>query len=395
MSNEFKKKLAIKFLIYSLGVSILPVMGIYIVSGNYLSDLGDFLVEVNEDLNRVVEEGVGFDEGELSIEKVVERFNEMSILMNHSIESVESTNYIILLLSLMMVTLCAFMVIIKVKGDIQFIGEGLLAIGDRDFSKRLEINRSDEIGVVVREFNRMAKNLEDKEKILNHLLEEDLFMQSMPKLSELKIIANNLSKGGGRHFGYIHLPFKRLAFFIVDSIEEKNLGEKKLDLFLRNYFQFFFRHEFENYVRVDDFCNSLNQKLLLLGKRYNFYINGFCGVLDLKSYRLTFVNNGFKGAIYFSGSGKGIQSVSNIKGRSYGRMDKYKQKTIQLERRDKLLFFNQNLRFESSQQGYSISLNNHLQETILESSFINLLKKLPGMVVDGRIGETTILFEIL
>ncbi|HEO66095.1 MAG TPA: hypothetical protein ENI73_09540 [Spirochaetes bacterium] len=380
-------RLMAKFLFYSLFISLFPVTVLYLNSTSYFTSVSQLLNQTNEALT-VVSKGQSVSEDkQKSLEQVQQSFNRWTTETNSKVDSILWDSYTVMGLTLIWTLSVALIIIIRFKRRLVPLETGFHQLMNNQFSYRIEPIKKDGIGRISELINTLAQHLENKENILKHFLDQHLYDQAIPEFPELTITANQSPRGRTGYFSSMQLSKSKLAFMIIDPMEGQTMN-----LFLTNYFQYYFKNEFKESVPLDEFCSALNQKLLPIGEKTRFSVGAFCGIVDLEAYQLSYVSSGFKGAICLS-EDHGVQSLKSGD-LPFGGLTTFTVELCRFKKGDKILFYNSPLTFEASQGVYSLCIDQTNEYFIKESSFLELLNKLPEVVKDGQIGECSVLFEL-
>ncbi len=381
-------RLMAKFLFYSLFISLFPVTVLYLNSTSYFTSVSQLLNETNEALTIVSKSQSANGDQQKSLEKVQQSFNRWTTETNSQIDSVLWDSYIVMGLTLIWTISVALIIILRFKRRLIPLETGFYQLMNNQFSYRIAPIKKDDIGRMSELINTLAQHLENKENVLKHFLDQHLYDQMIPEFPELTITVNQSPKGRTGYFSSMQLSEHKLAFMILDPMEGQ-----PMNLFLTNYFQYYFKNEFKESVPLDEFCRTLNQKLLPIAEKTKFSLGAFYGIIDLEAYQLSYVSSGFKGAICLSAQDHGVQSLKSGD-LPFGGLTTFALELCCFKKGDKILFYNSSLTFEASQGVYSLCVDETNEYFIRESSFLGLLNKLPEVVKDGQIGECSILFEL-
>lgn len=178
------------------------------------------------------------------------------------------------------------------------------------------------------------------------LLKKDLLEQKTPQIPNLKVILQ--SQDYGKYCSYVQVAEKQWAFFLLKPSKEKT----QMDLFLRSYLHFFFLQKFRVNPNLENFMNTLDEKLFEVLSQVNWLLRAFCGVLDLENYELSFVNAGFHSALWIRSAGTFVQNLKSQQPSFLGQDRLFSEDTIQLELGDRLIFCSQSLHSQEKNSSF-------------------------------------------
>ncbi len=382
------KGLVAKFLLYSVFIALFPVTVLFLNSTSYFNSVNQLLDQTNIALSVVLKNQSAKEDSPKSLEKVQQSFNRWTTETNAAIASIIWDSYMVIGLTFVWILSVSLIIILRLKKRLNPIEEGFHQLMNNQLSYRIGPIKKGGLGRLAGLMNTLAEHLDNKEKVLKHFLDQHLYDQVIPDVPELAITVNQSSKGGMGYFSSIRLSERKLAFMIVDPMEGHTMN-----LFLTNYFQYYFKQEFNESVQLDEFCNTLNQKLFSISEKTKLSVAAFCGVIDLNTYQLAYVSSGFRGVLCLSAEDQGVQTLKN-EDLPFGGLNTFAVNLCYLKKGDNLLFYNSPITFGASQGDYNLCVDKTNDEFIRESSFLGLLNKLPEVVKAGQIGECSVLFEL-
>lgn len=390
-SNIFS---VIRFIVFAIILGVFPVLILHINTSFYFNDYNNYIQKTNERLSQILDAPTPHEEQIIDVQAL---FNERSKKSETALSSIISESTVITLLSLIFTALLAFLyykkVLHKYLHPVKETNSNESGIITEE-SSQSEIEEEQGVKPIDEEYAEEI-NLEnddefdDFDEALISLLKKQIYSENTPVFHSVNIATHMADNGQGGYYSFLPINDEKIAFMLVEP-----QADKKLSLFLSNYSLFFFRQEFKNYAGPEHFCNAFNKRLHEVVDHLNISIMAFVGVMDLKRFLLSYTNCGYRGMIYFDSSGNGIQSISNGE-IPLGEDTIYDRYELQLMQGDRLLFYNRPISIMAHQGNFSLKINDGETEIIEESSFHELLEKLPEIVKNGKVGETTVLFELL
>ncbi|HTB52693.1 MAG TPA: ATP-binding protein [Ferruginibacter sp.] len=156
--------------------------------------------------------------------QIINSLNENAILRknNSAHKTAEDANFILTIIFAIL-TLIAFTLVVNfpsiISNPIQVLSEGIAAIADKNYNKRIYLDQDDEFGDLAASFNSMAEKLDEYE---NSNLAEIKFEKS-----RIETIINQMKDG------IVGLDNKRNILFL-NKVAEKLLGLKEIEI-IGNY----------------------------------------------------------------------------------------------------------------------------------------------------------------
>lgn len=382
-SKEFS---ILRFIIFAIILGVFPVLILHINTSSYFGDYNDYIQKTNHRLNQILESSVPQEEQIIDLQAL---FQERSKKSESALSTILTESTVIILLTLLFTGLLSYLYFKKI------LYHYLNPIDIKVNEESNEVQEEQGVTPIEEEFTEEEvqfnndEDYEDFDEALIRLLEKQIYSENTPVFHSINIATHLAENGQGGYYSFLPINDDKIAFMLVEP-----QGEKKLSLFLSNYSLFFFKQEFKNYAGPEHFCNAFNKRLHEIVDHLNISIMAFVGVMDLKNFLLSYTNCGYRGMIYFDSSGNGIQSIANGD-IPLGEDTIYDGYELQLMQGDRLLFYNRPISIMAHQGNFSLKVNEDNSVIIEESSFHDLLEQLPEIVKMGKVGETTVLFELL
>lgn len=403
-----KNKITLKITSIFMIAICLPILIIFIKSNSYYDSATNILTNINKQLG-FLNKNYSTNTFKSMFEGILIQFNEITTQFDHNISEVTSENYLLIFLALILGILISVLFGLRLQKYYSILKNSFQEVIQGNYSYRIPNKKENDFGTLTSLFNTMLdklnktnqeelENLNQKENYLNE--EYDLKLRNFyqkqrevaqllhqhikyPRIDGIKVSANQSVTGRGGHFFIVPVSNKKIVFFLLEILKDDVIA-----LFLINFFMTYTKQEFQEKQTDEDYFNKVKEKIESFSNKFKISITAFYGIINLKTMKLLFYNQGFKNPVYFGNYGSEIQLI-----KSNGKNDQLSEvEELQFRVGDKLLLCNRDLSLVVQGGKYKLKLSSNI-ELIGEATLQDLLSKLSYYINEGMVKETMIFFE--